>query len=348
MGDAIQTYERYRTAFSHGNFQPLYFFFGEEQLLINELQSLLIDRAVPEEQRDFNFDLLYGSEVEAEEILSMCTSYPVMAERRLVVVREFEKVEENRRFKEYAENPTPTTIAFLACSEKPNLSAHPYRALKNEAESAHFESLYERKVPDWIRSRVQDEGYAIDPAAVEMLAHLTGSDLQKAAAEIDKLTTYAGDSETISREDVLHVGGHAREYNVFELQEAIGRGEYAEALEIGERMLEQANDPRGESLMIVAVLAKYFRKLLKLTDVDRGRMSKKSIASHIGVPPYFVDEYLASLQRFDRAAVERALSALLAADYELKGGSERAVRTTFVLLLMQIMDRSDASTPAVS
>ena len=346
MADTIQTYEKYRTAFSHANFEPLYFFYGEEQYLISELQSLLIENAIPQEQRDFNFDLLYGSEVEAEDVLGICTSYPVMAERRLVVVREFEKMEENRRFKEYAENPNPATIAFLACSTKPNLSAHPYRALKNHAEAAHFESLYERKIPNWIRSRVEAEGYRIDPAAVEVLAHLTGSDLHKAAAEIDKLTTYAGESEAITREDVLHVGGHAREYNVFELQDAIGEENYREALEIGERMLEKANNPRGEALMIVAVITKYFRKLLQLTGIDRRRMSKNKMAGHIGVPPYYVDDYLSALKRYDRAAIERAMGALLAADYELKGGSERDTRTVFVLLLMRIMDRSERSVPA--
>jgi DNA polymerase-3 subunit delta len=112
------------------------------------------------------------------------------------------------------------------------------------------------------------------------------------------------------------------------------------------RMLEKANNPLGEPLMIVDVITKYFRKLLQLSGLDRRRRSKNKMAGHNGVPPYYVDDYLSALKRYDRTAIERAMGALLAADYELKGGSERDTRTIFALLLMRIMERSRKSVPA--
>ncbi len=343
MADTLSRYNRLRTAFEHENFKPLYFFYGEEQFLISELQSLLIEQALEPHEHDFNLDLVYGTETDANEVLSLCAGYPAMAQRRVVIVREFQQLEDNRRFKEYAENPNPSAIVLLVCSDKPNLSAHPYRALNKHAESVEFESLYDRQVPGWIKNRVQAEGYRIEPAAVEMLAQLIGSDLHKAAAEIDKLTTYAGRRQTITRKDVLHVGGHAREYNVFELQETIGEGNYERALEIADRMLQQANNPQGEALMIVAVLTRYFRKLLKLLGCQGKGMSDKAMANHIGVPPYFFKQYHISLRRFNRRAIERAFSALLAADFELKGGSTRDTRTIVTLMLGRILQERETA-----
>ena len=343
MADTLSRYKRLRTAFEHENFKPLYFFYGEEQFLISELQSLLIDRALEPHEHDFNLDIVYGTETDANEVLSLCAGYPAMAERRVVIVREFQQLKDNRQFKEYAENPNPSAIVLLVCSDKPSLRAHPYRALKEHAEAVEFESLYDRQVPGWIKNRVQAEGYRIEPAAVEMLTQLIGSDLHKAAAEIDKLTTYAGERRKITRDDVLHVGGHAREYNVFELQETIGKGNYARALEIADRMLQQATDPRGEALMIVAVLTRYFRKLLKLLACQGRGMSDKAMANHIGVPPYFFKQYHVSLNRYNRQAIERGFSALLAADFELKGGSSRDTRTIVSLMLGRMVPHRETA-----
>jgi DNA polymerase-3 subunit delta len=343
MADTLSRYKRLRTAFEHQNFKPVYFFYGEEQFLISELQSLLIEQALEPHEHDFNLDLVYGTETDAHEVLSLCAGYPAMAQRRVVIVREFQQLEDNRRFKEYAENPNPSAIVLLVCSDKPNLSAHPYRALKEHAEAVEFEALYDRQIPGWIKNRVRAAGYDIEAAAVEMLAQLIGSDLHKAAAEVDKLTTYVGDRQTITRDDVLHVGGHAREYNVFELQETIGEGNYPRALEIADQMLQQATRPRGEALMIVAVLMRYFRKLLKLLGCQGKNMSDEAMARHIGVPPYFFKQYHLSLNRYDRQTIERAFSALLAADYELKGGATRETRTIISLMLGQIVpDRAAA------
>lgn len=343
MADTLSTYKRLRTAFEHENFKPLYFFYGEEQFLISELQSLLVEQALEPHEHDFNLDLVYGAEANANDVLSLCAGYPAMAQRRVVIVREFQKLADNRRFKEYAENPNPSAVVLLICSDKPNLSAHPYRALKEYAEAVEFEALYDRQVPGWIKNRVGAEGCRIKAAAAEMLAQLIGTDLHKASAEVDKLTTYVGEREMITREDVLDVGGHAREYNVFELQETIGKGAYSRAVEIADRMLQQATKPQGEALMIVAVLMRYFRKLLKLLACQGQGMSDKAMARHIGVPPYFFKQYLFSLKRFDRQALERAFSALLAADYELKGGSTRDTRTIITLMLGRIVENREAA-----
>ena len=338
--DTGPSYDDLATAFRHQNFDPLYFFFGEETFLIDELQDLLIEEALAPSQHDFNLDIVYGSEAEASQVIGLCQGFPAGAPKRVVVVREFEKLENNRQFKAYAQQPNPQSIVLLACTTKPNLSAHPYRALKEQATWSEFQSPYDNEMPGWIQDYVQGQGYEIDPRANQMLADYVGTDLQRAASEIEKLMTFAGDRTRLTADDVLAASGQTREFNVFELQAAIGEGRHADAERIATRILQQASNPRGEAIMMVAVLNGYFDKLWKLQAPEAQRENKYDIASRIGVPPFFADEYRQAAQRYDRAALADAYSALLAADYELKGGASRDAALVVTLLLRRLLPRA--------
>jgi DNA polymerase-3 subunit delta len=330
------SYEQLRTAFEHQNFEPLYFLYGEETFLIDELQALLIEEALAPGERDFNLDKVYGAETDAQSVLNLCTGLPAMAERRVVIVRDFHELADNRAFKDYAEQPNPQAVVLLTAPKKPNLSAHPYRALRRHAASGHFEPLYDNQMPGWITERLESQGFEIEPKAAKMLADFVGTDLRRADNEIEKLITFAGQQRPLTTDDVVRASGQTREFNVFELQEALGEGRAGDAFQTVEHLLEQANNPKSEAIKIVAMLNAYFAKLWKLWACRNERLSKKALAGRIGVPPFFVSEYKASLRRYDRTDIERAFSALLAADYELKGGARRDARLVMTLLLRRL------------
>jgi DNA polymerase-3 subunit delta len=344
--DTGPSYDDLATAFRHQNFAPLYFFFGEETFLIDELQDLLIENALEPQQHDFNLDVIYGSETEASQVIGLCQGFPAGAPKRVVIVREFEKLENNRQFKAYAQQPNPQSIVLLACASKPNLSAHPYRALKEHATWSGFESPYDNEMPGWIENYVSGQGYEIEPRATQMLADYVGTDLQRAASEIEKLMTFSGDRTRLTTDDVLAASGQTREFNVFELQAALGEGRHADAERIANRILQQASNPRGEAIMIVAVLNGYFDKLWKLQKPGALRQNKYDLAGEIGVSPYFVEEYKQAAQRYSRAAIADAYAALLAADYELKGGASREASLIVTLLLRRLLP--PAARPALA
>jgi len=345
--DTGPSYDDLATAFRHQNFDPLYFFFGEETFLIDELQELLVENALEPHQHDFNLDVVYGSEITPSKVISLCQGFPAGAERRVVIVREFEKLgkdlgqseKENfkSQFKAYAQEPNPQAIVLLACTEKPNLSAHPYRALKKHTTWSEFESPYDNEMPGWIQDYVNGQGYEIEPKAIQMLADYVGTDLQRAASEIEKLMTFTGDRTRLTADDVLAASGQTREFNVFELQSAIGEGRHADAARVAERILQQASNPRSEAIMMVAVLNGYFDKLWKLQTPEAQRENKYDIASRIGVPPFFAEEYRQAAQQYTRTALADAYAALLAADYELKGGSSRDASLILTLLLRRLL-----------
>ncbi len=337
MAARTSSYDDLATAIKHANFKPVYLLYGEERYFIEAIQTLLLEHAIQRHERDFNLDVLYGAETDAKTVLALCSSYPMMAQRRVVVVRDFDKLKENRLFAAYAEKPNPTAVVLLVCSGKPKLSAHPYLALKKAGAATEFKALYPNQVSGWIERLARERGFGIEAKAVQMLADYIGTNLQAAVSELEKLSTFAGDREVLTAEDVVQASGQTRDYNVFELQRAIGEMRQNDAIRITERLLQQTSNQRGECTRIITVLTSYFIKLWRLASCRKQRLSEKEMASKIGVSPFFIKEYLECLRRIDEKALNRAFRALLAADYELKGGSSRSERLILNLMLRRMM-----------
>ena len=336
------TYDQIETAFSHQNFKPLYLLYGTERFLMDELQKRLLENALQPHEKDFNLDIVYGADLDVSQLLGLCASYPVMAQRRVIIVRNFEQVKDNKRFAAYAEQPNPSAVVLLVCSRKPNMSSHPYRALKEKAEWAEFKPLYQNQISGWISKRMEIKGLRATPEALGMLGDFLGTDLQSIESEIEKLSAYCGVRKNITGDDVVSASGQTREFNVFELQRAIGEKRYSDAVLITERLLHQATNKRSEALMIVSILTSYFTKLWKLTYLQPRQMPEKSLAQRVGVSPYFIKQYILSLQLFNRAEIAHAFASLLSADYELKGGATRNAQLILTLLIRRLVP--DAAT----
>jgi DNA polymerase-3 subunit delta len=332
----LTTYQQYLTAFSHGNIKPVYLFYGEERYLINELQKRLVSAVLQPEEHDFNLDILYGSETDGPSVAAACAAFPMMAARRVVIVRDFEKLPRKDPLMAYAKSPNPSAVAVFVCNDRPRMNTNPYRAIAKHGEASEFKAIRERQLPAWVETKLKAAECTADNRAVEMFCALTGTDLQKVDLELEKLITFVGDRGRITREDVLQVGGHSREYNVFELQKSVGEQDFPRSALIMERMLQRSSNRRGEAAMILSVLASYFIKLKKLSGCQEKRSSSKELASAIGVPPYFVRDYQVALRRIGHAGLHRAFESLQAADYELKGGSERGEDLILMLLLRRL------------
>ena len=329
------SFEALATAFRHGNVAPLYFLFGEEDFLTDEVQRIAIEHLLPPHERDFNLDVVFGPEATAPAVLAACAALPMMSERRVVVVRGFEALDDNAAFAAYAERPNPHAVVLLCCRSKPNLSKHPYRALKQHAVWAHFEPLKGRAIAGWIEARFRAAGVETESGAAQRLAEMSAPDLSTLAHEVDKLVTYVGARGRVTREDIVRAAGHTSEANVFELQKAIGSGDPGRALGIAAAIMGQANNRRGEAIRMVALLGAYVQKLWKVTSCRERGVGERDMAGQIGVPPYYLREYLVAERRLG-PALPRAFDALLAADMELKGGSQRSPEAVMALLLRRL------------
>jgi DNA polymerase-3 subunit delta len=267
--------------------------------------------------------------------MARCAAYPMMAERRVIVVRGFDQMTDNAGFQAYAERPNPTAVVMLLCG-KVNFKFHPYRALKQHAVAVEFKPLYDRQMPGWISDRFRAKGYRATGGAAQMLAERLGPGLRTAANEIDKLVTFVGEARDVTEEDVMRAAGASHLSSPFELQNAVGRGDHAAALAVMRAIMAQASDRKGEAIAIVAILTSFLTKLWRLTGCREAGIPEREWPGQIGVHPFFLRDYITALRQFPPARLGPAFEALLAADSELKGGTERDATTILTLALRRI------------
>lgn len=207
-----------------GKYAPVYLLMGDEDYYIDTVSQYIADQALKPEERDWNYDLLYGAETRANDIINIARQYPVMADRRVVLVREFQTMNDKDALISYVKNPNPTTVLIL-CHKHGKLDGR--RALGSEIKKQGgvvYESkrLYDRELPGFVNSYMQRKKIAIEPAAVQMLCDHVGSDLSRLVGEMDKLLMAKPQGETrVGTKLVEELTGVSKDFNNFELQSAL-------------------------------------------------------------------------------------------------------------------------------
>ena len=340
--DALDLYQDLMRSFERNRFKPLYLIYGTESFLPGRIQRHLIRYALQEHERDFNLDVVYGGDTDADSVLAMCQLVPMMAKRRVVIVRQFEKLRNNRRFAAYAKKPNPQAVVLLRCSGKPRFNADPYRTLRHNATCAQFEPLNRRRLPGFVSRMARQSGCQLADGAAQTLVDFAGSSLSDLANELAKLQTYVGDRQVITREDIVQASGQTREINIFELQDALAYRRYADSHRICEQLLLSASNMRAECMRIVYTLSTYFVRLWKLHGFTGARKSSNALAKELGAPKFIIDMQLRALRHWPPAELTRVLNALLSAEAELKGGSQRSPRLIMTLLLNSVLIKPEA------
>lgn len=331
MANGDITFDDLIAGLARKEFSPVYLFFGAEDFLAQEAANAIIEAALTPDERGFNLDVAYGSDADAREILSHSSSFPMMAERRVVVVRDFDHLQNKELFASYIEHPSATTSLVLLCT-KPDFRKKPYLTARKFATLLECKPFYDNQVPPWISRRIQRTGRTIHPEAAKLLAAYVGTSLREIDSEIEKLFLFVGDKKEITIDDVTAVVGVSKEFTVFELQKAIGTKDLRRSSEVLDRMLDAGESP----ILIIIMLTRYFTSLWKLADLRRRReVSRAQLASEAGVHPRFLNEYVDALRRFPDNEIQDSFLLLAEADERLKSTSidEKLIMQELIVML---------------
>jgi len=318
MAKGTATIDDLLNSLSREEVAPLYLLYGEEDFLTDEGIAAITDAVFGSGDREFNFDAVSAAERDVREIVAIATSFPMMADRRVVVVRDVDKVigKDADVLTSYCENPSRSTCLILV-AVRPDLRKKPYVTIKRNGLVFESKPLYDNQLPGWITSRVEKQGRQITQEACKLLTAYVGASLREVQNEIEKLSIYIGERKEISADDVAAVVGLSKEYSVFELQKAIGVRDLRRSVEIVHHMLEG-----GESVpFILIMLTSYFTALWKLYDMRRKGVPPRNQAAEARINPYFFQEYAEALNRFSLTELERAFVLLAAADEQSKTSS---------------------------
>jgi DNA polymerase-3 subunit delta len=228
-------------------FDPAYHFVGDDDFRKNEALQLLVGAAVDPATRDFNYEARRGSEISGETLGSILGTPPMLAERRVVVVRDAGSLKKDAKtaVEEYLRRPSLDVVLVLVqpSGEKPDPKFGP-------ATLVLFEPISGPQLSRWIAMRAEHQGTKITAGAAELLQSSIGNDLPQLNIEIEKLATYTSGAE-IDEAAVGAIVGVRREESLSALLDAVGSRDAAAALRILPGLLEQ---PKSSGVFIVMAL----------------------------------------------------------------------------------------------
>jgi DNA polymerase-3 subunit delta len=319
-------------------FKPVYFLSGEEAHYIDVISDYIENNILEEADREFNQNIVYGKDADLIGILGLAKQFPMMSEHNVVIVKEAQNLKELNKsagsdeegsstsknnanspvqqFLNYITNPQPSTILVFCFKYKTiDKRSAIAKSLQKNAVFLETKKLYDNQVPEWINEYVKEKNYTIGPKATFLMAEFLGNDLGKISNEIDKLLINLPAGKEITPELIQDNIGISKEYNVFELQDALAKRDILKANRIINHFA--ANEKDNPAPLVLISLYGYFSKILKYHFLPD--KSKFAAAGALGVNPFFVDGYAKAAQNYNSLKLKQVFSYLKECDLKSKG-----------------------------
>lgn len=305
----------------NGNFVPVYLLMGTEPYYPDLVCDEIIKYALTESERDFNQTVFYGLDTDAGTVASECRSYPMMAERRLVVLKEAQSMKTLEDLATYASEPMESTVLVILMH---GASADKRRALYKNVQKKGVvlvsDALRDYEMPQWITSFYKSRGLDIEPAAAALLAEYAGTDMSRIMLETEKMQKNLPEGTVrVNAADIEKNVGISRQFSIFELTKALSYMKAEKALKIAAYI---GNGPKFMLLLATAPLYTHFYRILKYEAalLKNPAMSKADRAKLLGVNPYFMEEYDVAARNYPIRRCMKVISLLEEYDFKGKGG----------------------------
>ncbi|MEY4925941.1 MAG: polymerase subunit delta [Bacteroidota bacterium] len=315
-------------------YAPLYLLQGEEPFYIDSVCKYIEDHALTEAEKSFNQVTLYGKDTNWQSVQDNARQLPFMGERKLVLLKEAQSMKEIGELLRYCEKPVPSTILVIcykygALDKRTKLA----KSLTEKAVVLDSNRLYDNQLPDWISKYLQEKKLQTNIENAALIAESLGNDLSKIANELDKLSLNVASGSTITAEHIQEYIGISKDFNVFELQNALGKRDALKVHQITNYFI--ANPKDNPLVKLLGSLGTYFAKIYIAT--TKLNSSENDFMQALGVRfPKHAAEYKIAARNYPRLQTEYILSLL--SEYDLKSkGVNRASSTTEGALLQELM-----------
>lgn len=305
-----------------GQIDPLYILHGEESYYIDLVTDYIEDNVLDGGAKAFNQMVLYGKDCDSKAVMDEARQYPMMAERRVVIIKEAQDMKSIGDLANYIKKPVPHTVLVISHKHKKIDKRTAFgKSIALAPIVLESNPLYDNQVPAWIKEYAQQIGLKVDMRVCSLMSDFLGSDLQKIANEMDKLLLNVGSKTQVTIEDVQDQIGVSKEYNVFELQNALGVKDVVKCQTIINYFKE--NEKNAPIQAVTASLFGYFMKVYMAT--QNLTSSDQELQRLLGIPsPYFVKDYRAAAKNYKAEDLHRILLKLSETDLKSKGVMHRS------------------------
>ncbi len=316
------TFEGIKAQLAKHQYAPIYLLHGEEGYFIDALVKEF-EEILSQDERDFNLYTLYAPQVSPDTVMDTCRRYPMMADRQVVILKEAQAIRADQlnRLHLYASQPSMSTILVICCRGALAKAKNLMDEMKSHG-GVVFESkrIDERNIGNVINEFIKNKGLNIEPKGLAMLRDYIGTDLSRLYNEIDKLTIILGQGATVTPESIERNIGISKDYNNFELIDAIARKEALKVFNIVDYF--RSNPKNNPTIITISQLFNFFSNLLILhfcKDKSDGAM-----CNELGFRwPRALENYKPALRNYNAYKTIEIISAIREFDAKSKGIESR-------------------------
>ena len=296
--------------------QPIYFLHGEEGYFIDAISNAIIENCLEEHEKSFNQSIIYGKSADSPGLINELKSFPMGSEKRLVVLKEaqyFNKIEE---LCPYLENPNPSTV-FVLCYKHKKYDLRK-KALKLSAKKGlvfYSQKVKEYQLNEWIQNYIRSVGYTINSKGTMLLNESLGNDLGRIVNEIEKLGIILEKGSQITEEHIEENIGVSKDYNLFELTNAVTANDIHKAYKIIHYF--ELNPKAVHLTEVVSALFTFFSNVLKLHFLKS--VAREAIAKELRVHPFVAGELSKAKAKFSPKKIAYNMGVLQEYDLKSKG-----------------------------
>ncbi len=314
-------------------YEPIYFLHGNEPYYIDQLTHNFEHNILDEAERSFNLTILYGKDVDHKTVIDSARRYPMMASHQVVILKEAQSMKTLSDLSLYLENPSSSTLLVI-CYKHARFDKRTKFAKLVLKKALVFESkrIYDNQMPAWINNYLDKKGYKIGSRETSLIAEYLGNDLNKVANELDKLAINLTSGHQITQDDIEEYIGISKDYNIFELQNALGTRDKEKTYRIIGYF--QSNPKNNPLVMVVGTLFGYFTKIYQMHALRQA--ADREVQKVLGLSTtYFVKDYRRASQAYNKTQTERILSLLR--EYDLKSKGVDRVNVTDQSLMQEMI-----------
>jgi len=304
-------------------YKPVYFLMGEEAYYIDQISDYIQTNVLDESQREFDLTVVYGKDTDLVTIINAAKRYPMMSPFQVVIVKEAQWIKDWEPMQYYLNNPLLTTILVFAHKYgSPDKRKKWVLDISKIGVVFESEKLRDYEMGAWINAYSRSKNVTVDVKAVQMLTEFLGTDLSKVANEMDKLLlTKPANTTVITPEQVEKNIGISKDFNVFELQDALIERNVLKANRIIRYFAD--NKKNNPLVMVLPQLFTLFSNLMIFHYLkDKSQMA---VATELKINPYFVKKYEMAAKNFGAWKTMNIISWIRDTDARSKGVDSNGV-----------------------
>lgn len=312
---------------------PIYCFYGDGYLIEEAVQDIKA-RVLSSAFKDMNYNSFDSKEADADAIIAAAQTFPVMAQKRLVMVSRVEALSKSQQdgLLAYVKKPSATTcLVFISSADKVDKRLSFFAELDKANCLFYFKPPFGAQLPAWVKKEAQRLGKKITDDAIAVMLEATASDLMDIKQEIEKLALFVGERINIEKKDAELTITNGRVDTVFDLADSIGKRDLRKALINLGKLIQQKEEP----VKILGMISRQFRIIWRIKALKKKGAATSGIASSLGLSPMYIDGYFRQEKGFSDSCLLRIFKTLHDADIALKSGRQ-SPRLTMERLVMEL------------